>query len=64
MPAPPKVVKDHDGDVEECDKDFIKHTVERKKSLKALVRKVYFERKIFSWGVEQDKAFSSIKDTI
>ena len=43
-----KEVKDHDGDIEKCDKDFTKHTVPRKKLLKALVRKVYAERETFS----------------
>lgn len=48
VPASPKEVKYHDGDVEECDKDFTKHTTPKKKSSKALVRKVYAERETFS----------------
>lgn len=61
VPALPKEINNHDGEVEECDKDFTKHTAPRKKSSKTLVRKVYAERETFLWGAEQNKAFNTSK---
>lgn len=45
--APPKEVKKHDGEVEECDLDLIKPATKKKRSSKTLVRKVYVERGIY-----------------
>lgn len=47
VPVSPKEVKDHNGDVEKCDKDFTKHTTLRKKLSKALVKKLNAKKNTF-----------------
>lgn len=59
--APPKEVKNHDGEVEECDQDLIKPVTKKKRLPKTLVRKVYVKREVFTWGPEQEKAFTLLK---
>ena len=46
--APPKEVKEYDGEVEECDLDLTKPATKKKRLPKTLVRKVYIENKIFT----------------
>lgn len=47
-----KRVKDHNRDVKKYDKNFTKYSALKKKSSKALIRKVYTEREIFLWGAK------------
>ena len=62
-PATIKPKKIHDGDVEECDQDYTKKpSVWRLK--KETVRKVYIEKKEFTWGPAQEASFNAIKEAI
>lgn len=64
VPAPPKEIKDHNRDIEKYDKDFTKYTILRKKSLKALIRKLYTKKKTILQSEEQYKTFNAIKNAI